>query len=87
MTNHQQYVSNLLSGYSPQLANVLMFSIECLAGAEGLEPSTLGFGGVGVSRRPNRLAPSEASNRSPPINGLGGKVSNQSLPVYSRKSV
>ena len=55
---------------------MLMFSSECLAGAEGLEPSTLGFGGVGVSRRPNRLAPFEASNRSSAINGLGGEVSN-----------
>ena len=52
------------------------FNGLCLAGAEGLEPSTLGFGGVGSLASLNGLGPKKRKTCRANINGLDPKVAN-----------
>lgn len=78
MTNPTKKVSNRSRIYCGPTANYASVrSALAMAGAEGLEPPTYGFGGVRGEREIKRLAHSEASIPAPRINDLAPEVSNQ----------
>lgn len=77
MSNLGANLSNRVDCSSPRRA-VYAININGLrlAGAGGLEPTTLGFGGVGYLNPTSRLRERDAANLTLGINGLAREVTN-----------